>query len=239
MPELTREEKLKLIEKLPPRLQEFMYSEDTGAALLYLGYKYNLPDEKARLLSKLTGDVVLGITPIASLAQEINSNILPDAKLAMDLARELYSDVLAPALSPAATITPTTPRPVAPVPATMSRPAVAAPSADRYREPAAPEVVDLRKAPPVPAPKLPSVETKPPVPIPVKPIVPPPPIIPKPPIVVVPTPLIEAEPHKAPISVPVPAPLSEMPQVILRSPGLPPTDLPRDILDLRKDKGEF
>jgi len=54
-----------------------------------------------------------------------------------------------------------------------------------------------------------------------------------------PPPLIEAEPHKAPAPIPVPESLSKMPQVILRPSGLPPTDLPRDILDLRKDKGEF
>jgi hypothetical protein len=192
MPEITREEKLKLIEKLPPRLQEFIYSEDTGAALLYLGQKYNLPDEKVHLLSKLTGDVVLGIKQVASLAQEINSNILSDAKIAMDLARELYSDILAPALTPATPVPPPTtmPRPVAPP----------APSTDHYREQAAgsPEVVNLRKAPPiVVAPKIP---------------------------------LIEAEPHKASIPVPVPEPLSRMPQIILRSPGLPPAGSPRDTI---------
>jgi len=249
MPELTREEKLKLAEKLPRQLQEFMYSEDTGAALLYLGQKYKLPEEKVHLLSKLTGDVILGIKQIASLAQEIYSNILPDAKLAMDLAQELYSDVLAPALTPPAVPVPD----VAPAfgakgQSPIQQNITSAPGRpDYYREPATPEVVDLRKVPPVPVPGLspygrspegrPSVETKPPVPMsPPKSIIPPPaPILPKPtpPVTskIEPPPLIEAEPHKAP--------LSEMPQVILRSPGLPPTDLPRDILDLRKDKGEF
>lgn len=238
MPELTREEKLKLIEKLPPRLQEFMYSEDTGAALLYLGQKYNLPDEKVHLLSKLTGDVVLGITPIASLAQEITSKILPDPQIAMTLARELYSDVLAPALTPA----PLTPPSAAPVPA--AAPQTVTPSAiptDHYREPATPGVVDLRKIPPPPPP--PPIISKPPVIIAPKPVAPPAVSRVEPPVVnkVEPPPLIEAEPHKvpAPIPVPMPEPLSRMPQIILRSPGLPPTGSPRDILDLRKDKGEF
>ncbi|MFH1393151.1 MAG: hypothetical protein ABIG73_02120 [Patescibacteria group bacterium] len=253
MPEITREEKLKLVEKLPQRLQEFLYSEDTGAALLYLGQKYNLTDEKVRLLSKLTGDVVLGITPIASLAQEINSNILPDPQTAMTLAQELYTDVLAPALTPstAPTASPSASSLVS-VPVTTPRPAAApsaskaespTPSADRYREPAtgSPEVVDLRNQPKAGPPRAeaPSIPT--PIPVAPKPV----PIAPKPmpPAVskVEPPPLIEAEPHKAPapISVPVPAPLSEMPQIILRPPGLPPTGSSRDILDLRKDKGEF
>ena len=55
------------------------------------------------------------------------------------------------------------------------------------------------------------------------------------------TPLIEAEPHKT--SAPAPAPPQkndeEKPQFIVRPPGLAPTDLPHDVLDLRKDKGEF
>lgn len=70
------------------------------------------------------------------------------------------------------------------------------------------------------------------------------------------TPLIEAEPHKvAPPLVTSPQPLApeikapEMlrppvvsqfePQFIIRPPGLAPTDLPHDVLDLRKEKGEF
>src|SRR3990167_835051 len=109
MPELTREEKIKLVEKLPQRLQEFLYSEDTGAVLLYLGKKYNLPDEKVRLLSKLVGNVILGIVPITSLAQEINSKITSDAQVAMNLAQELNTELLAPIMAtPSAPPTPAT-----------------------------------------------------------------------------------------------------------------------------------
>lgn len=60
-----------------------------------------------------------------------------------------------------------------------------------------------------------------------KPIEPPKPIS-------APIPLIEADPHK--ISTPVP---TAEPQFIIRPPGLAPTDLPHDVLDLRKEKGEF
>ncbi|MEK7501249.1 MAG: hypothetical protein AAB642_03960, partial [Patescibacteria group bacterium] len=184
MPELTREEKLKLIEKLPQRLQEFLYSEDTGAFLLYLGHKYNLPDEKVRLLSKLVADVVLGITPITSLAQEINSKIISDAQAAMNLAQELNTELLAPAMVP------------------ISTPAR---SVDEYREPtfSMPEIIDLRKPPP-PAPMS---QPKAGPPLAEKPIIPPTPITPIPPApkpITPPlaftrplptTPLIEAEPH--------------------------------------------
>ena len=115
MPELTREEKLKLVEKLPQQLQDLLYSEDTGAVLLYLGQKYNLPDEKVRLLSKLVADVVLKIVPITSLAREINSKITSDAQAAMNLAQELYAELLAPVMA-APSIPPTPVMPAAPAP---------------------------------------------------------------------------------------------------------------------------
>ena len=124
MPELTRDEKLKLVEKLPQQLQDLLYSEDTGAFLLYLGQKYNLPDEKVRLLSKLVADVILGITPITSLAQEINSKITSDAQAAMNLAQELNTELLAPAMA-----APNTP----PTPATPAAPDCSSPHTQPVR----------------------------------------------------------------------------------------------------------
>src|SRR3989344_991178 len=54
---------------------------------------------------------------------------------------------------------------------------------------------------------------------------------------------VEADPHKIPAPAPTLQPmketLEERPQFIVRPPGLAPTDLPHDVLDLRKDKGEF
>jgi len=247
MPELTREEKLKLVEKLPQQLQDLLYSEDTGAFLLYLGQKYNLPDEKVRLLSKLVADVVLGIVPITSLAQEINSKITSDAQAAMNLAQELNTELLAPVMAtPSIPPTPAAPAaPVTPAPApTTPAPQTPAPSADKYREPtfSMPEVVDLRKAPPAvskveppPAPSLPPKPiTVPPAPAPAPA---PAPITPTPPLtftrpVEPAAPLIEAEPHKIPSPTP-------KPQYIMRPSGLPPTDVPDNVLDLRKDRGEF
>ncbi len=286
MPELTREEKLKLVEKLPQQLQDLLYSEDTGAFLLYLGQKYSLPDEKVRLLSKLVGDVVLKIVPITSLAQEINSKITSDAQAAMNLTQELYAELLAPVMAapsipptpatpatpvaPAPTSTPLSPRPV--VPPTASTPAR---PVDKYREPtfSMPEIVDLRKIPP-------SITT------PSRPIIPPTPIAPTPPLTftrpIEPAapaqpvklapqpiyagrpPLIEAEPHKiltptpkpidtyreltetqgpplvsTPIPISTPPASEPRPQYIMRPSGAPPTHLPDNVLDLRKDKGEF
>ncbi len=274
MPELTREEKLKLVEKLPQQLQDLLYSEDTGAFLLYLGQKYNLPDEKIRLLSKLVADVVLKITPITSLAQEINSKITSDAQAAMNLAQELYAELLAPVMA-APSIPPTPTAPVAPAP--TSTPSIT-PSIDRYREPTiGPEVVDLRKVPtPVPpAPPLPPKPITTPTTLTPKPAIPAPPLTftrPIEPVKLAPQPpLIEAEPHKIPpsapkpiittpkpidayrepsetqgpplVSAPIPIstpPTSEpRPQYIMRPSGAPPTDLPDNVLDLRKDKGEF
>lgn len=302
MPELTREEKLNLVEKLPQNLRDLLYSEDTGALLLYLGKKYNLPDESVRLLSKLVGDVVLGIVPITSLTQEINSKILPDLQAAANISKEVYDELLAPVMmpsfsmpapsTPAPTAQPATPTPIpapAPIPAptapmqpTTSAPVApaplppkpAAPGADKYREPASatPEVVDLRKAPtpifppkpiivPPPAAQIP----KPVIPIPPAPTQPaPPPTLVRPAEPAPPAPLSEAAsleadlqkiqgfspartegltppPKPAPSQPAATAPATSepRPQYILRSSGAPPTDFSDNVLDLRKDKGEF
>ncbi|MDP3004439.1 MAG: hypothetical protein Q8N43_02975 [Candidatus Azambacteria bacterium] len=273
MPELTREEKLKLVEKLPQQLQDFLYSEDTGAFLLYLGQKYNLPDEKVRLLSKLAGDVVLGIVPITSLAQEINSKITSDIQAAMHLAQELNIELLAPVMAPM------------PAPATPKREiASPTPTIDQYRElaPSVPEIIDLRKmppavskvepppsAPPAPIMPVPKIQAVPLAPAPAPSLLPKPitapPILPTlsptsseqqsrgssipqpnlrdlggigttPPAKPAPQPpLIEAEPHQKPID----AYREPQPQYIMRPSGAPPTDSPENVLDLRKDKGEF
>ena len=55
-------------------------------------------------------------------------------------------------------------------------------------------------------------------------------------------PLIEAEPHQKPAEPhqkPIDAYREPRPQYIMRPSGAPPTDSPENVLDLRKDKGEF
>ena len=256
MLELTREEKLELVEKLPQRLQDFLYSEDTGAFLLYIGEKYSIPDEKISLLSKLVGDVILGITPLTALAQEINSKVTQDPQASMLLAQELYSELLAPVLKPTpAPAVPTAPlMPVAPIPSTAPKTLPAplyqggdkggvvspSPIIDRYRESVggAPEIVDLRKTPP---PQIPVPVS--PAPIPPLPRRSPDEGGPKPLTFTKPverTSLIEAEPHKKDLLESQPRETWEgKPQFIIRPPGLAPTDAPKNILDLRRDKGEF
>ncbi|MBI2446322.1 MAG: hypothetical protein HYV51_00690 [Parcubacteria group bacterium] len=286
MPELTREEKLKLIEQLPQRLQDFLYSEDTGAFLLYLGQKYNLPNEKVSALSKIIADIILKITPITSLAQEIVNKVIIDPQIAMVIAQELNSELLILVLMPTPAA-PIAPLPIAqPVaPPALPTPQVGTPTsplanvgADQYREsttsepaptpkvgaPTSPranvgEIIDLRKTPPSPLrsfsegglpPGLPVAAAPAYIPPPrpltfTKPVEPPKPI--EKPIesikpVLTPS-LIEANPHKTPTPAPTLQPLKETPeerpQFIVRPPGLPPIPTPHDVLDLRKDKGEF
>ncbi len=309
MPELTREEKLKIFEKLPQDLQNLMESEDTGAFLLYLEDKYNLTDEQTSVLSKTVGDIILGIVSLNILVQEINSKVTSDVQMSQNLAKEINDNIFSPIANlldkptpsvqrptpippPSSLLTseiktgiPTPPQagigaaPVPPMPAapTPSIPSskFQVPSSDKYREPAAgaPEIVDLRKTPPPPMPASVSAAPIPPIsrPTPLtftRPIEP-----------IKPVPLIEAEPHlpvpapitpaPKPVMPPAPAepiihgadryheqiesplppvpvqnvkpstPSAPQPQYIIRPPGLPPTDLQTEILDLRKDKGEF
>ncbi len=223
MLELTREEKIKLLEKLSPRLQELMTSEDTGANLLYLGKKYHLSDHQVRLLSKILGDVILGIIPATNSSSEISAKVAIDIQTANSLVQDLNDLILSPKPAPVQVTAPVAP--VAPAPKLQ------APTTDQYREPinGVPEIIDLRKTPVAPAPTPPMPKPTPPLTF-TKPIE---------------RPLIEADPHKImPPAVSKTEPLvvsrvEPSPQYIIRPPGLPPTDFPRDVLDLRKDKGEF
>lgn len=237
MSELTREEKLKLLGKLSPLLQDLMTSEDTGAALLYLGQKYNLSDHQVRLLSKILGDVVLGVLPVTNLPLEISTKAAVDMQTASGLAQDLNDLILYPKPEAAVpTPTPITPTPVAPseVPALKPIPIAPTPKTDIYRESISgmPEIVDLRKNPP------PQIQ----MPVSAAPIPPSPRPAP---------PLIEANPHKIQEEK-----ILERTQFIMRPPGLAPiptfkvgtptpdergvgADTPNNVLDLRKDKGEF
>lgn len=298
MSELTQEEKLKIFEKLPKEFRELMESESTGAFLLCMGGKYNLDDDKVSALSKIVGDIILKMTPITSLAQEIANKVISDPQTAMIIAQELNNELLAPILMPTqvAPIAPTptpvvpampslapapmptpvmlpVPKPVLPATPLMPQPVPApvvpitkpaAPRSDQYREPTSggPEIIDLRKTPPA----VSKVEPPPLMQMPVAaaPIPPRPLTFTKPIEPLKPMPLIEADPHKImPPLAPTPQPLAPKvkaqkipspsqispasppvvspvePQYIIRPPGMAPTDLPRDVLDLRKDKGEF
>ncbi|MDO8443728.1 MAG: hypothetical protein Q7S78_01975 [Candidatus Azambacteria bacterium] len=212
-------------------LKDALSSANTSVVIENIAAKYQLDKEKTEMLVQLVGLVILGFAGLEDMKKEMKETIEIDSKIIPLITDEIRQKIFAPLMNFL---------PKVPVPAVskVEPPTVAT---DRYREPAAgsPGVVDLRNQPkPAPVPVKPSVviPPRPIAPPVVSKIEPPAPILPKP---IQRPPLIEAEPHKAPISIPVPAPLSRMPQVILRSPGLPPTDLPRDILDLRKDKGEF
>ena len=222
MPELTQEEKIKIFEKLPKELQDLMESEDTGAFLLYLEEKYNLNDEKVSLLSKLVGDVILGILSPPNLISEIISKLAVDQNVASQISQEINAKLFAPVANFMKS---------APTSASSPRP-----SPDQYREPTSsvPEIIDLRKTPPPPMMGLIS-----PAPIPPRPPMPP---MLKP--VTSPAPLIEAEPHLAPTMPMPPVPPVASPPVPSSKFQTSSADqyrepVPPNVLDLRKDKGEF
>lgn len=189
MPELTREEKIKIFESLPKAMQDLMSSEDTSDFLLFLMDKYKLEMAKVHLLSKIVGDVILGITPMEKLTEEIKNNVSSDGQVAVNISKELEISLFLPIKESAA-------------------PGSAGLPPDKYRE--APKVpIQV----PAPKPFAPSATLQVPAPQ-----------------------LMEADPHK---TIAVKEPEQKKPerlQFIMRPPGLPPTDLPSDILNLRKDK---
>lgn len=224
---LTKQKISEKYKDLSQDLKDVLSSANTSAVIENIAVKYQLDKEKIEMLVQLVGLIILGLATFEDMKTEMKEVLEINPQFIPPIADEIHQKIFLPiANSLQKTITaPPAPAPTAPV-----APAPVAPPVDKYREPPiGPEVIDLRNQPRA---GPPLAETPPPPP--------PPPVVSR-----VEPPLIEAEPHKAPAPAPVPVPvpvpesLSKMPQVILRPPGLPPTDLPRDILDLRKDKGEF
>src|SRR3989344_3850236 len=98
MAEYTREQKLNILKNLPLDLQNLIESEDAGAILLSLGLKYDLTDDKVRLLSKIFGNVALGLLSLTNLSQEINTRVAPDMQTALNLAQDLNVELFFPVM---------------------------------------------------------------------------------------------------------------------------------------------
>ena len=278
--EITEQKISEKFEGLSQDLKDILSSANTSATIENIAIKYQLDEEKITMLIQLVGLVILGFATFEDIEIEMKEMININLPIIPLIADEIRQKIFAPVINSLqkTIISPTTPTPATPATpiAPATQPATPTPrSVDEYREltSSVPEIVDLRKTPPISAPVAPKPipSTLAPTPtMPSKPIMPPTPITPTPPPTftrpVEPaapaTPLIEAEPHKIPssalpilpptpseqqnrgssISQPNPKDLGEIgtrPQYIMRPSGLPPTDLPDNVLDLRKDKGEF
>lgn len=263
--EITERKITEKYESLPQDLKDVLSSIKTSTAIENIAAKYRLNEEKTTMLIQLVGLVILEFASFENMKEEMKETIDISPQFIPLIADEIRQKIFSPVINSLQKIIVVPTAPVAPALTTISPRPVEPPTApisarpvDEYREPiVGPEVVDLRKAPPSPAeagyggqrppvgreggspPGLPTAATPiPPMPRPAPPLtfthpIKPPKSVPTvPTIPVPPPPLIEAEPHQ------IPAPESR-PQYIMRPSGAPPTNLPDNVLDLRKDKGEF
>lgn len=228
--EITEQKITEKYESLPQDLKDVLSSVKTSTAIESIAAKYRLNEEKTTMLIQLVGLVILGFASFENMKEEMKETIDISPQFIILIADEIRQKIFSPVINSLqkTIIAPTAP--IMPVPATVPSRPVAPPTTptlarpvDEYREPTVgPEVVNLRKAPPA----VSKVEPPPTPSLPPKPAAP-----------AIPPPLIEAEPHKIPPPAP---PTSEpKPQYIMRPSGAPPTNLPDNVLDLRKDKGEF
>jgi len=251
---LTEQKISEKYEGLSQDLKNVLSSADTSVIIENIAAKYRLDEEKTTMLIQLVGLVILGfVSFFEDMKEEMKEIIDISPQFIPLIADEIRQKIFSPVINSLQKIItvkrPPTPTPATAIPAPAATPPrpVAPPTAstpprpvDEYREPtfSMPEIVDLRKAPPISTPMpMPT-----PSPLPPKSITPTQPIAPKPVIPIppaAPTPLIEAEPHKPPASTPKPITPTPRPQYIMRPSGAPPTDSPENVLDLRKDKGEF
>ncbi len=246
---LTEQKISEKYESLSQDLKDVLSLVSTTTAIENIATKYRLDEEKTTMLIQLVGLIILGFVSFENMKEEMKEIIDISPQFIPLIADEIRQKIFLPMMDSLQKViiekrpletnainAPTTP---------TSTPTPARP-VDEYREPTVgPEVVDLRKIPPSPAeagyggqrpPAGREGGLSPGLPVTPKSVPPMPTLTPKP---IIPTPLIEAEPHKIPTLTPKPTPTTPQPQYIMRPSGLPPTDLPDNVLDLRKDRGEF
>lgn len=219
MPVLTREEKLKILEKLPLELQNLFTSEETAVFLGKTRKKFSIPDNRARELAKIVGDVILGLLPLTSLGTEINTKVTPDLKTALNLAQEITNGLFLKVIN---LLGPKSGLPLSQSPIPAPKPAPIPPPTPTFPKtiPQVPPVAPWVTPPPLtslPRPPVPPITQQTPPPPPLKPPAPiPPPITSKPQLNIV-----DLRPKE---SAPKPLPIVKIPETPRVVP--PPINIP-------------
>src|SRR3989344_6557996 len=166
---LSREEKLKILSKLPSDLQEIIFSDITAGIIDKICKKHNLSEEKSAILVSLISDILFGTVSLEQLPIILKQKLEIDEQTVMnlniDLTAELFSKVKISLqkIKPSEELAFSPLRPQSapfPTPTPSFAPATPTPKTDQYREPlvvsrveptTGPEIIDLRKTPPSPA----------------------------------------------------------------------------------------
>jgi len=90
MPEkYTKEQLWELYQKLPPELQEAIFSEETANNIYSVCEKNGIVDDKIPKIAKLTGDILLGLLP----PEDFQASLELDLDLKSDLAKKISQEI--------------------------------------------------------------------------------------------------------------------------------------------------
>jgi len=94
--EYTKEELRKLLEKLPEELKEALFSEKVTDAIFNVCERNEIPDEKISEVSKLVGEVFLGLLPLEEFMEALEKRLRLSSEVARKVHREIFRFVFYP-----------------------------------------------------------------------------------------------------------------------------------------------
>src|SRR3989344_2848523 len=148
---LSREEKLKILSKLPSDLQEIIFSDITAGIIDKICKKHNLSEEKSAILVSLISDILFGTVSLEQLPIILKQKLEIDEQTVMNLNIDLTAELFSKVKISLQKIKPSEEPVFSPL-RSQFIPATPTPKTDQYREPVSggPEIIDLRKTPPPP-----------------------------------------------------------------------------------------
>ena len=135
--EYTKEEKRKLLEKLPEELKEALFSEKTTEAIFNVCDRNEIEEEKIPQISEYVGRVLLGILPLDDFQKTLEEKLGLNSEKAKKVSSEMFHFVFYPVKEALAVLYTTEIRspekPVVEMPA-ETKPPVRPPPREKIRE---------------------------------------------------------------------------------------------------------
>jgi hypothetical protein len=96
MAEYTKEQLLKIYEKLPPELQDAVFSEETANNIFDICSKNEIEGSKMSEIAKYVGRVLMGLLPPEEFQATLELELNLDSKTAKNVARDINAFIFIP-----------------------------------------------------------------------------------------------------------------------------------------------
>lgn len=87
--EYTQKQRWELYKKLPEEVKEMLSAPETAETMNDICERFNIPDDKASVLTELVGQTLLGVLP----PDEFQEALEEDVKLEKDVAKKVFHEI--------------------------------------------------------------------------------------------------------------------------------------------------